>query len=165
MTDPITARVEDPLSAVTRKNRVGLLTSSLIAFLLVQVGLIPTKINVFGADLDNWDDVGLVKMNLIVSAYFLLSFTVSAFSDYVAYRMKVFSADTEDDREYEEFLERQANDEATEQDAILEFRHKTHRWIFQASKPLASVRVLVEFIFPIVIGAYALRIMIGYVMN
>lgn len=163
MTDPITARVDDPLSTVTRKNRVGLLTSSLIAFLLVQVGLIPTEISIFGAKLENWSDVSLITINLIVSSYYLLSFTVSAFSDYLAYRMKIFASDTEDDRKYKEFLERKADGEQTEEDKILEFRHKTHSWIFQTSKPLASVRVFVEFILPIIIGAFAIDALFDYI--
>ena len=163
MNDPITARAIDPLSDVTRKNRLGLLTSSLIAFLLVKVGLIPTKVNVFGFDLDSWDEISLVTMNLIVTVYFLVSFAVSAFSDYLAYRMSIFDADTEDDRKYEEFLQRQADDESTEQDSILAFRHKTHSWIFKISKPLASVRVFVEFILPTLIGAYTIGIMGAYV--
>ena len=165
MPDPITARVDDPLSSVTRRNRVGLLTSSLIAVLFVQAGLVPSKLAFFGVEFKNWDDVSLVAINLTVSLYFVLSFSISAISDYMSYRMRIFDADTEDDRIHEGLLKREADGELTEQDNIRKYRLRTHEWIFKASFPVAKVRTFVEFILPIFIGTYAIGLMIVYIVG
>lgn len=161
--DPITARVDDPLSSITRKNRMGLLMSSLIAVLFVQAGLVPSKLALFGAEFENWDRVSLIAINLIVTVYFVLAFAISAISDYMSYRMRIFDADTEDDRIYEGLLQREADGKMTEQDKILMYRHTTHAWLFKASNPVAKVRTFVEFILPILIGSYAIALMIFFI--
>jgi hypothetical protein len=163
MLDPTTARVSDPLSLITRKNRIGLLSSSLVAILFVQAGLVPTKLSVFGTQFDNWNNTNLITVNLFVSAYYLLAFSISGISDLMVYKMQIFAADTENDRLYEELLQREADDELTEQDKILIYRHKTHRWIFKASNPIAFLRLVVEFLLPVVIGVYAIGVMFIYI--
>ena len=163
MLDPTTARATNPLSTITRKNRIGLLASSLIAILFVQAGLVPTKLSVFGTQFENWNNTSLITINLFVSIYYLLAFAVGGISDLMAYKMQIFVADTEDDKIYEELLQREADEELTEQDKILIYRHKTHRWIFRASNPIAYLRLLVEFLLPVVVALYALTVIVLYV--
>ena len=163
--DPTIARASDPLSTISHKSRIGLLISSLVGILFVQAGLVPTKLSVMGVQFEKWDNEGLITINIFVCIYYLLSFSVQSFSDYMIYRMKVFNADTEADKKYEEILQRQADDELTEQDEILLYRFEIHGWIFKASGQTAQLRRFVEFILPIIISLYSIIVMSSFVVK
>lgn len=161
--DPTTARVRDPLSQVTRSNRNLLLAFSLVGVLFVQVGLVPDTLSVFGNKFSNWEGDSLVSVNIVVCLFYFASFVVSSISDYFILKMQIFEADTIDDAAYEQLIQREADDELTEQDNILLYRHRTHRWIFGASNSVGRARLTIEFILPALFALYAVIIMTCYV--
>jgi hypothetical protein len=160
--DPTTARISDPLSPLTRKNRSWLLGISLLGVLFVQVGLIPETLSFFGTEFKQWDNTTLIVVAISVCIFYLISFIVSSMSDYYTYRMKIFSADTLDDQTYEELLHRWANDALTEQDKILLYRNRTNAWIYNSSNWLARARLTVELVLPIIFGIYSIVVMTNY---
>jgi hypothetical protein len=163
--DPTSARVADPLSEVTRANRKWLLFSSLLGVLFVQAGLVPTRLSLLGTEFKQWEDKNLILVLICVSAFYLVSFVVAAVSDYFSLRMKIFTADTDDDATYELLLQREADDELTEQDKILLFRLRTHAWIFNTSNWVSKLRLIVEFILPTIFSIYSITIMSIYVLG
>ena len=161
--DPTSARASDPLSEVTRSNRKWLLFSSLIGVLFVQVGLVPEKLSILGTEFRNWEDKSLIVVVMCVNGFYLASFVVSAVSDYFALSMKIFGADMIDDALYEQLLQREADDELTEQDKILMYRLRTHSWVFGASNWVLGIRLVIEFILPILFSVYSIIVMGIYV--
>lgn len=78
--------VKDPLTEVTRKERVYLLAVSLIGIAIVTTGLVPSRIAALGIVLDQPDRAALLILLAVVTAYFLVAFVVYAASDYVTRR-------------------------------------------------------------------------------
>ena len=84
--------VRDPLTPVTRKERLYLLAVSMIGIAIVQTGLVPSKIATFGIELDKPDRSALLFLLALVTAYFLVAFIVYAASDYVAREKELMAA-------------------------------------------------------------------------
>lgn len=80
-------RVADPLTAHTRGVRKSLLISSVIAIAVAKTGFIPTKISALGLEFSQADRGSMLWLIGTVVAFFLLSFLVSAFGDFMAWRM------------------------------------------------------------------------------
>jgi hypothetical protein len=78
--------VKDPLSPVTRKERLYLLAVSLIGIAMVRTGLVPSKIATFGIELNEPNRNALLFLLALVTGYFLAAFVIYAISDYVARR-------------------------------------------------------------------------------
>jgi len=163
--DPQTERVRDPLSPVARKQRLSLLTSSLIAILFVDAGLVPAKLSIMGTEFNDWDQDSLIWILLCVTIYFAVCFLIYVSADYTAYRMRILAADTVADSEYEGLLARQANNTLSEQDKILLFRYDLHDRVFQLSKPLGRSRLIVEMLLPLAFSAYAIFTMTRFVVG
>jgi hypothetical protein len=83
--------VRDPLSAVTRKERLYLLAISLIGIAMVRTGLVPSKIATFGIELDKPNRSALLFLLALVTIYFLGAFILYAASDWNA-RYEALSA-------------------------------------------------------------------------
>jgi uncharacterized membrane protein YeaQ/YmgE (transglycosylase-associated protein family) len=78
--------VRDPLSPVTRKERLYLLAVSVIGIAILRTGLVPSKIATFGIVLDKPDRNALLFLLALVTVYFLGAFIIYAASDYVTRR-------------------------------------------------------------------------------
>ena len=76
----------DPLSEVTRKERRALLGFSLLGLALVLVPLVPTKIAAFGIEFASINRRTLIFLYVLLIVYYLIAFTIYAFSDLVAWR-------------------------------------------------------------------------------
>jgi len=74
----------DPLSPVTRKERLYLLAVSMIGIAVVNTGLVPTKVATFGIELDKPNRSALLTLLALVTAYFFVAFVIYAASDYIA---------------------------------------------------------------------------------
>src|SRR3972149_1614277 len=85
-------RVRDPLSEVTRKERRSLLGVSTIGIIMVKTGLIPEKITAFGVKFSKTDQKSLLFIVAFIIVYFLISFVIYAWSDFVSWRIAVNSA-------------------------------------------------------------------------
>ena len=129
----------------------------------MQVGLVPEKLSFLGTDFRNWEDKSLIIVVICVNGFYLASFIVSAISDYFALKMRIFGADMMDDALYEQLLQREIDNELTEQDKILMYRLRSHAWIFKASNWVLGFRLIVEFILPVVFSLYSIIVMGLYV--
>jgi hypothetical protein len=79
-------RVRDPLTPVTRKERLYLLAVSMIGIAMVRTGLVPSKIATFGIELDQPNRNALLFLLALVTIYFLIAFVIYAASDYMTRR-------------------------------------------------------------------------------
>jgi hypothetical protein len=78
--------VRDPLTAVTRKERLYLLAVSLIGIAMVRTGLMPAKITNLGIELDKPNRSALLLLLARLTIYFLIAFIIYAIADYLARR-------------------------------------------------------------------------------
>lgn len=85
--------LKDPLSDVTRKERVYLLVTSTIGIAIAKTGLIPSRISALGIQFEEANQSALLLLLGSVAAYFLVAFIIYAVADFFAwldnYRMVV----------------------------------------------------------------------------
>jgi hypothetical protein len=79
----IPPKLTNPLSDVTRKERVYLLAMSAIGITIVFTGLIPTEITALGIKFAQADRKSLLLIFAFVVGYFLVAFGSYALSDYL----------------------------------------------------------------------------------
>src|SRR5436305_1787543 len=80
--------VSDPLSDVTRSERKILLAVSALGILIVQTGLVPSKISALGIEFAQTDQRALLRAVGAIVLYFLCAFLIYAISDLAAWRFK-----------------------------------------------------------------------------
>lgn len=84
-------RVSDALSQHTRSVRKTLLVASTISLTVAMTGLIPTKIDALGVEFSQVDRNSMILLMAAVVAFMLLSFIVTAASDFTAWRISYAS--------------------------------------------------------------------------
>jgi hypothetical protein len=84
---PVSRR--DPLTPVTRKERLYLLAVSMIGIAIVKTGLVPSKIATFGIELDKPNRTALLLLLGLVTLYFLAAFVIYAASDFMEWRERL----------------------------------------------------------------------------
>lgn len=89
---PFQVRFSDPLSQVTRTERKVLLGVSIAALVLVQAGIVPTRIAALGIEFSTSDQRAIVRVAAFVIAYFLISFFIYAMNDYIAWNTELRGA-------------------------------------------------------------------------
>lgn len=77
--------LKDPLSDVTRKERVYLLATSTIGIAIVKTGLVPSRISALGIQFEEANQSALLFLLGIVVAYFLIAFIIYAVADFFAW--------------------------------------------------------------------------------
>lgn len=80
--------IKDQLSEVTRKERKFLLLFSVIAFIVIRLGIIPTKINALGIEFTLTNQNNLFLILALILAYFLFAFIIYSFSDYLKWKIE-----------------------------------------------------------------------------
>ena len=165
-------RIADPLSAHTRSVRKALLITSTLSLTVGLTGLIPTKISALGVEFSQVDRNSMVLLLCGVVGFMLISFVVTAASDFTAWRISYASkAWAEESSGYEaskrSFMEeRNLSPDEKEELSMWEtsqgnmWRNAGHvgRSIF-VQKIVGVVswsRFSVEFIAPLLIGIAAL---------
>jgi hypothetical protein len=163
------AQLQDALSSVTRKERQFLLGISLLGIALVKTGLIPSKISGLGIEFQSANPQALLSIVACVILYFLVAFIIYAASDYVVWKLSISSQVHE--KELDEY-----NDElhgyygpqtGSPEEALEEYRHKLRKKIlryFKMIKPISIFRAFFDLGLPIIIGGYALFILIRAVV-
>jgi hypothetical protein len=101
--------LKDPLSEVTRKERLYLLASSILGIIIVKTGLIPTRITTLGITFEKANQDSLVFVLGLVVLYFLVTFLVYAAGDFAAW-METYQLLASDQhvRDLEAYLNREA---------------------------------------------------------
>ena len=153
---PSEIRLRDPLSAVTRTERRTLLGVSALGIVIAKSGLVPSKINALGIEFDHADQRALLKMLSAIVTYFLIAFLIYAASDLVAWRIAFHHSVIDWRRsrrlvgEDEILVEREVRDEFP----------AGRVWV-RVGSPVALFRALFEFAIPIMIGVYAVAVLLG----
>jgi hypothetical protein len=160
----------DPLSETTRKERTALLGLSILGVALVKVPLIPEKLALLGIEFAKVQQGTFVRLFALVIVYYIVAFSIYAFTDYVAWRRKEVITLHEYGHQNDE---RKANNKAT-----LDLLKKTSPAEFQPNRNIelryvgfasywlalgaARLRAVFEFILPIAFALYALTVLMLY---
>lgn len=140
--------LKDPLSEVTRKERRTLLGVSAIGILMVETGLVPTKISALGIEFSLAERAALLKALAAVVIYFLAAFFLYAGSDFLAWRLSLYSA-------VSELRARRSQSLRIGQEGPGGFLVSSRIWSTAAG--LTSVlRASFEFLIPVLVAIYAI---------
>ena len=169
-------RVTDPLTAHTRGVRKSLLISSVIAIAVAKTGFIPTKISALGLEFSQADRGSMLWLIGAVVAFFLLSFLVSAFGDFMAWRMsQMAKAWDEDAVGYDNLRKSILEDKKLteeEREALQEQERRggamwrnaghvdNHMLVQRLVGPISWARITVEFVLPALAGVAGLVFLI-----
>ena len=169
-------RVTDPLSQHTRGVRKSLLVSSVIAIAVAKTGFIPTKVSALGLEFSQADRGSMLWLIGAVVAFFLLSFLVSAFGDFMAWRMSQMAKTWDEDSIGYENLRKSILDDKKltdeERDALQEQERRVgamwrnaghvdnHMLIQKLVGPISWARISVEFALPALAGITGLVFLI-----
>ncbi|MFT3960444.1 hypothetical protein [Propionivibrio sp.] len=169
-------RVTDPLTPYTRSVRKSLLISSVIAMAVAKTGFVPTKISALGLEFSQADRGAMLWLVGAVVAFFLISFLVSAFGDFMAWRMsQMAKAWDEDSVGYENLRKLFLEDKKLTEEEREELREQERRvgamWrnaghldnhllIQRLVGPISWARVTVEFILPFLAGIAGLVLIV-----
>jgi hypothetical protein len=160
----------DPLSETTRKERTALLGLSILGVALVKVPLVPEKLALLGIEFAKVQQGTFVRLFALVVLYYLVAFSIYAFTDYVAWRRKEVITLLEYDHQSKE---RRVSAKA-DLDALLNEssadskprRHPEPAYVGFASYWLAfsaaRLRAAFEFVLPVVFSLYALGALFLY---
>jgi hypothetical protein len=140
----------DPLSAIARAERRNLLLAATLAILIAHVNLVPTRMSALGLEFAPPAQASFLVVTALVVGYFMLAFATYAVADLFVWRKRYY--------DYLAAMERESKD-WTLQDQIehdeVHANLPTIDWYYEWSPRVANVRMLFEFVLPLLVGAYA----------
>ncbi|WP_448871427.1 hypothetical protein [Desulfobulbus propionicus] len=147
--------LKDPLSEVSRKERRALLGISLLSIMVVNIGLIPTKISALGIDLKPEDQYAFRIILALVLVYYIIAFTLYGLSDFFAWRIAFNTSfptppKEEDIKMYQSIIDN--NNDGEEVSERSWFGSLPSRYAHFLSK----FRIFFEVFLPVLIGVCAL---------
>lgn len=149
---PTAVRVSNPLSEVTRNERRSLLAISTLGLILVQTGLVPTKIEALGVEFTTADQRAILSIVALGTLYFLVAFAIYAASDYVVWRL-AYRESVED-----LILKQNSNDSKP----LVDYQTLSHRLGLvdrvapRFAHSISIGRTLFEFVLPILFGIFVI---------
>ena len=149
---PSELSLRDPLSQVTRKERRFLLGVGMVGITLVKTGLVPSKISALGIEFTKTDQKSLLFIVALITAYFVVAFTIYAVSDFIAWRLVYRAALREVLAQREKSFDKRVKDQVDGRIPSM----SRGRIIFILAKPIAYIRAVFEFLLPILVGIYAI---------
>jgi hypothetical protein len=172
--------LQDPLREVTRKERRTLLGVATTGIAVVLMGLEPKGISAFGITFDLVQYKRLLLVWGVIVLYFLVVFVIYAISDFFAFTLATFRAlrkrkmdDFQDEKVLEEKqakLRSGAQDDMNFWAAICEgvetdereevYSKLTHRY-HRPSQVISSLRMVVDFFLPALVGTVAIVLLFG----
>lgn len=145
----------DPLSSIARAERRNLLLAATLAILIAHVNLVPTRMSALGLEFAPPAQASFLVVTALVVGYFMLAFATYALADLFVWRKRYY--------DYLAAVERESKD-WTLQDQIehdeVHANLPTIDWYYQWSPRVANVRMLFEFVLPLLVGAYAISALI-----
>ncbi len=145
----------DPLSAIARVERRNLLLAATLAILIAHVNLVPTRMSALGLEFAPPAQASFLLITALVVGYFIVAFATYAVADLFVWRKRYY--------DYLAAVERESKD-WTLQDQIehdeVHANLPTIDWYYQWSPRVANVRMLFEFVLPLLVGAYAVSALI-----
>jgi amino acid transporter len=145
----------DPLSAIARAERRNLLLAATLAILIAHVNLVPTRISALGLSFAPPAQAAFLVITVFVVLYFVLAFGMYAVADFFIWRKRYY--------DYLAALERESKDWTLEDQIEHDEIHAnlpTIDWYYQWSPRVANVRMLFEFVLPLLVGAYAISALV-----
>lgn len=143
-------KLTDPLNELTRRERRLLLVVCLIGLFFVLTGAIPKKIQALGIEFDKFDQQWFLFLFAAIVIYLLFLFVIYATSDYIKWKAAISD---EIKINYRRELENSCTSgggsihEAMEEFSYLELQK--NRFWFRLTQPTYMLRVLFEFIVPV----------------
>ncbi len=150
--------VRDPLSQVTRNERRFLLGVSMVGITLVKTGLVPSRISALGIEFTKTDQKSLLFIVALITAYFVVAFTIYAVSDFIAWRLVYRAALREAIAQSDKRIAQKRKEllDQFKEERLSMSSMPRGRIIFILSKPVSLIRTVFEFVLPILIGIYAI---------
>lgn len=150
-------RLRDPLSEVTRKERLYLLGISTVGITIESTGLIPSEITTLGIKFGEADQDALLYILALVIAYFLAAFILYAASDFLSWRLALRDYIEERMRHRYEEQREVRNEELERYQSDLARRYFL---IYRLRSPVSVLRAVFEFLLPVAVGIYAMYILV-----
>lgn len=145
----------DPLSQISRAERRNLLLAATLAILIAHVNLVPTRMSALGLEFAPPAQASFLVVTALVVGYFMFAFATYALADLFVWRKRYY--------DYLAAVERESKD-WTLQDQIehdeVHANLPTIDWYYQWSPRVANVRMLFEFVLPLLVGAYAVSALV-----
>jgi len=177
--------VRDPLSETTRKERRALLGVGIIIICILKTGMLPTKIEALGIEFSQTDQKYLFHILAAIVIYYLAAFLIYAFSDFITWRIsycsilqaewskpmptldedKTLTSDEQRIKQLERQLEK-FKSEARRNEMTSRLGLDMEHWympntLIRLSSPVSLLRGIFEFVLPLVVGGYALFLIIA----
>jgi hypothetical protein len=172
--------VRDPLSETTRKERRGLLGVGIVIICIIKTGMLPTKIEALGIEFSQTDQKYLFHILAAVVIYYLAAFLIYAVSDFILWKIaagsildaewtrplgiadenKILTADEQRIKQLERQLaklELEVRRKELTDRMGLNFEHMMMpNALIGLSGTVSLLRGIFEFLLPLVVGGYAL---------
>jgi hypothetical protein len=143
-------KLREPLHETTRKIRRNLLMTSVIGVVVTKVGLIPTKISVFGIEFSYSNQQALMMLLAVIIIYFGVSFLVYVYSELSAWKVLLASKDLEEVRE------QMNNAETVIFGTVSTERIDTQtKFLSKQTQPVFLLRLLIEVGVPVLLASYS----------
>ena len=142
------ARLRDPLSEVTRKERRALLLASVLGLVFLKTNIVPTRISALGIEFGRADQATLFSILTLVIGYFTFVFMIYATSDFLAWRLALLASVRNS------MVDLQRPKKGTSR--LVRGQVREHQTTFRLAAPVSLLRALVEFILPVLVGLYTM---------
>lgn len=153
--------LSDPLSEGTRRKRRILLGVSVLSFFMVKTGLLPKNIPALGVVLAETHQKAFLGITILVVLYFFTAFIIYGLSDFVAWMV---SYNKGLKAAHQSFIDRiDQKIRGTEQESRIRAPNsRWFPWLGRLAVPLSIVRAMFEFVLPLVVGAYAVYVLMAF---
>ena len=141
----------DALSDVTRRVRRGLLGLCISSIFMAATGAIPSKIDMLGIELSDVDQSTLLVILAAIIFYFLVSFSIYAGTDYLAWRRKWEEHRLDAAKEMDRI-----HQSGGPEDEYAEYNLSFVMWPYRASETVAYLRRGFDFYLPLFVSIYAM---------
>ena len=154
--------LNDPLSEVTRKERKVLLGLSMVSLFFSQAGILPSKISALGIELKTTDQNTILYLMSAGLVYFIVAFSLYAMSDFMVWKKAI-------NRDYlSQFRKMVINDYSQGPDNPIDCDveseearlYKKNKIWATLTKPVSKARAFFEFLLPLIVGLYAVVMML-----
>ena len=155
------AKLKDPLAEITRKERKALLVIATLAIAIVEAGLLPTRINAFGIELETIDQVVLLKLLSFIVMYFLIGFIVYGSADFIYWRserLKELQTELAEEVEWKAQPRSTTSEVQMSKYEIMDLIRMKMKPLRIASTPISLFRSFFDFLLPIFLSLYSIYI-------
>ncbi|MGE3571171.1 MAG: hypothetical protein AB7G71_08800 [Burkholderiales bacterium] len=145
----------DPLSPIARAERRNLLLAATVAILIAHVNLVPTRFTALGLEFAPPAQTAFVVITTLVVGYFIVAFATYALADLFVWRKRYY--------DYLAAVEKESQDWTLEDQIAHDEIHAnlpTIDWYYEWSPRVANLRMLFEFVLPLLVGAYAISALV-----